>query len=315
MLSVLELAVLLIVWRTEVQILNAFPFWTACLSALLVSVLFAGGVSLIEPLFVEIAKADELLQQEKRRLEDVVQETEAELRMARQIQQRLLPRVAPRLAGFDLAGASIPAEWTSGDYFDFLTLEDGTLAIVIADVSGHGVGPALLMTATRAQLRSLARTYSDIGKLLTIANRTLADDVDQGRFVTMFLAQIDPRSRQLVYTSAGHDGVLLESAGEVRRLDFGGPPLGAVTDTVIGRSEPVTLKPGDVLLLVSDGIPDTESASGEHFGQERMLDIVWTHRDKPAREIVDTLLRTVRDFAAGVPHRDDITAVVVKCER
>ncbi|MDP6722176.1 MAG: PP2C family protein-serine/threonine phosphatase, partial [Pirellulaceae bacterium] len=271
-----------------------------------------GGVGLIEPLFIEIAQAEDLLKKEKERLEGVVQENEEELLLARRIQQRLLPEKSPSIPGFDIAGSSSPAEWTSGDYFDYMPMSDGTLSIVIADVSGHGTGPALLMTTTRSYLRALAQSHNDIGQILTIANRAIADDVDQGRFVTVFLAQLCPKQRTLRFTSAGHDGILLGMNGETQALDFGGPPLGAVADSVIQTADPIELQPGNILLLVSDGIPEAESPSRELFGNERMIQTIRENRDKSAREIVDLLLKTVRKFAGDQPQRDDITAVIVK---
>ncbi len=314
MLSILEIAVLLIVWRNEPQISAEFPLWIACLSALLVSVLFVGGVALIEPLFVEIAQAEDLLKQEKQRLENVVEDAEAELQLARQIQQKLLPASAPILEGFDLAGASLPAEWTSGDYYDFIELSDGSYFVVIADVSGHGTGPALLMTSTRAFLRALAQTHDDVGVMLTLANRAIAADVDHGRFVTAFLARLDPKNKTLVHGSAGHDGFLLNGEGLHQTLSFGGPPLGAVPDTTVENAPMLQLHGGNILLLVSDGIPETESPGGEQFGMQRTMRVVEENRDRPAEEIVDCLLRTIRQFAENTAQRDDATVVIVKVE-
>ncbi len=315
-MAILQVSVLLTIWswtsEAEVEQPDIYELWTICVCALLVSVLFVGGVSLIEPLFNEIVQAEELIKKEKQLLESEFNQTKEELRIAREIQQRLLPASAPDIPGFDLAGASLPAEWTSGDYFDFIPMRDDRFAVVVADVSGHGTGPALLSTATRAYLRALTKSYGDVGEILTMANRSLADDVDQGRFVTAFLARLDPKTRTLVYASAGQDGILLTGDGKTKALDAAGLPLGAIADTTHDTAPEIQLAAGDILLLTSDGIAETEAESGEQFGLERIIDVVRKEHDRSAREIVDVLLNSARDFANGSPQRDDITAVVAK---
>jgi len=158
----------------------------------------------------------------------------------------------------------------------------------------------------------LSQTNHDVGDMLTTANRAIADDVDRGRFVTIFLARINPEARTLVYASAGHDGLLLKKGGETKTLNFGGPPLGVLSDSVIENAPQEKLDCGDLLLLASDGLPETESPSGEQFGIERMIGVVRTNRKKSAEDIVDKLLQSVRQFAGDTPQRDDITAVLIK---
>src|SRR2546426_8505280 len=142
--------------------------------------------------------------QERKRAEEELRINKEQFRVAREIQQRLFPKTSPQPPVFDIAGASYPAEATGGDYFDYLSMADGSLGIVVADVTGHGVGPALLMAETRAYLRTLAMNAPDVGEILTLANQVLAEDVDFERFVTLILAKLDARARSLVYTSAGH---------------------------------------------------------------------------------------------------------------
>src|SRR5438876_3618847 len=150
----------------------------------------------------------------RKRAEGALRDTEEQFRVAREIQQRLFPKVAPPFGPFEMAGASYPAEATGGDYFDYLPMADGCLGVVVADVTGHGVGPALLMAETRAYLRTLVTGALDAGEILTRANRMLADDVDFERFVTLMLVKLDAASRTLVYTSAGHPtGYVLEASG------------------------------------------------------------------------------------------------------
>src|SRR5436309_1624416 len=140
----------------------------------------------------------------RKRAEREIRESQEQFRVARERQQRLFPKCAPVLEGFDIAGATYPAEATGGDYFDYLPMLNDRLGIIVADVTGHGVGPALLMAETRAYLRVLTGRREDVGEILTRANGVLAEDVGQERFITLFMARLDPRTRSLNYASAGH---------------------------------------------------------------------------------------------------------------
>ena len=324
LLAIMQFAVLLIFWETDgplqadgqLQIGISASRWMSCLitlmaSAPMVSVLFLGGVALIEPLFIGAAKAESLLKKEKKELESVVRATDAELRLAQQIQQRLLPRTSPNIPGFDISGRCIAARWTSGDYFDYIKMGDGTLGVVIADVTGHGTGPALLMATTRALLRALAQASTNIGEILSSANRSLSDDLEQGWFVTMFIASIEPKTGTLLYTNAGQEGYLLTEDGSVTTLGLERPPLGVVRDADLRTADSVEMKNGDALLLVSDGIPETKSPSGELYGHNRMFECFRENRKKSAEQIVQSLLDSVRQFAQYAPQNDDVTAVVV----
>src|SRR5262249_24422041 len=155
-----------------------------------------------------------------------------EIRIARQIQQKLFPAAALPLAGIDIAGASFPAEATGGDYFDYIPMDDGGLAVVIGDVSGHGYGPALLMAEVRAYLRAFPPTRTDVGEIVRLVNRALSGDTDD-RFATLLLARLDPRSRTFVYASAGHvPGYLFSSDGEIiPSLPSTGIPLAVLPDS------------------------------------------------------------------------------------
>ncbi len=312
LVAIQQLATLLIVWHTSAKVIYALPLWTACLSALLVSVLMVGGMALIEPLFKELARAQEVLRRENERLEETVQATEDELRMARKIQQDLQPKDAPHLPGLNIAGRSVPAQWTSGDFFDYVRVDENTLSVVVGDVSGHGLGPALLMSATRAYLRAVAQTRNDAGMMLTLANRALARDVENGRFVTAFLLTIDLTHKTIKFAGAGQDAVLLNARGESSTLKGLGPPLGALPDATFKTSDPLPLNEGDLLVLVSDGINETESLDGQQFGVERILEVVRAARNRPASEIIDRLFQAVRQFAKDASQRDDNTAVIVK---
>ena len=249
----------------------------------------------------------------RRRARRAVQATREELRIAREIQQKLFP-AAPRVAGFDIGGTSYPAALTGGDYFDFIPLPDGTLGVVVGDVSGHGFGPALLMASTRAYLRGLAQTHADPTEILTRANRVLSDDTDGEPYVTLLFARLDPRSRSLVYASAGHPtGYVASSSGAVKeRLESTGIPLGLLPEADFPSSSAVTLEPGDTVLLLTDGILEARAPNGILFGEKRALDTLRVYREDTARQLVNNLYHTVRAFTQNGPQHDDITAVSIK---
>jgi phosphoserine phosphatase RsbU/P len=275
---------------------------------------------------IEVSFSDMLLQGERRfvgfirditerkRAEKELNESKEQFRVAREIQQRLFPKSSPAMPGFDISGASYPAEATGGDYFDYLPMLHNRWGIVVGDVTGHGVGPALLMAETRAYLRVLAGRREDVGEILTRVNGVLSEDVGNERFVTLFLARLDPRTMSLVYASAGHPtGYVLDSKGAVKStLPRTGVPLGLRPDTQYRSSGEIFLSTGDLILLVTDGIEESISSDNTIFGMERVLEVVRAHQDKPASQIVSALYQAVRQFSKNSPQMDDVTAIVLK---
>jgi len=263
---------------------------------------------------VERELSEAAQRRERKRAEEELRINQEQFRVAREIQQRLFPKSAPQSEVFDIAGASYPAEATGGDYFDYLSMADGCLGIVVADVTGHGVGPALLMAETRAYLRTLALNARDAGEILTRANRVLAEDVDFERFVTVILARLDPRSRSLDYASAGHpSGYVLDAAGQVKaKLKRLGVPLGIQPDIDYAAGPAISLSAGDIVLLLTDGIEEAMSPENAFFGVDKILEVVRAHSGRNAEEILEALYRAVRDFSQGLPQLDDLTVVVVK---
>lgn len=236
-----------------------------------------------------------------------------EFAAAREIQQRLFPKAAPSVAGFEIAGVSYPAEAAGGDYFDYLPLQEGRLGVVVADVSGHGLGPALLMSEGRTALRLVAQLESDPAGILTATNRVLADDLAGQRYITLLLVRIDPETRTLVYASAGHPpGIVFDAAGTIKaELRRTGPPLGQRREFAYGASAPLALASGDVVVLLTDGMLEAQRGN-EIFGRPRVLQTVRDHLTKPPGEIVAALLDAVQRFCGGAPQADDLTVVVIK---
>ena len=243
-------------------------------------------------------------------------ERQSKLLLARSVQQRLYPAAPPRASGFDIGGNAFMADETGGDYFDFISLSDGCLGVAVGDVSGHAFDAALLMSLTRAYLRSVAQTQSDPGKVLTLVNRVLVEDTADNQFVTLLLACLHGPSRTLRYASAGHTtGYVLDASGDVRsELTSTGMPLGLFHDASFETVSAPALQQGNLIALFTDGVTETEDAGGTPFGASRALDVVRTYRREPSAKIVNRLYRAVRDHAMRQPQTDDITAVICKID-
>ncbi|MBI3876798.1 MAG: SpoIIE family protein phosphatase, partial [Verrucomicrobia bacterium] len=251
---------------------------------------------------------------ERKRAEAELRANEEQFRVAREIQERLFPKTAPTLEGFDISGVSHPAEATGGDYFDYIPLLENGLGIVVGDVTGHGIGPSLLMAETRAYLRILGLNRADPGEILTRANVALSQDLSFERYVTLLLARLDAPQRLLAHTSAGHPpGYVLAPDGSVRvQLKRTGIPLGIKAETHYQTAPPVHLEPGEIVLFLTDGVEEAMSPQNELFGTERTLAVVKENRHRSAAEIVDALYKAMCAFSGDVPQQDDFTAIVIK---
>jgi serine phosphatase RsbU (regulator of sigma subunit) len=235
--------------------------------------------------------------------------------LAAQVQAELLPPGSPSIEGFDIAGLSIPASRTGGDYYDYLPIADDLLTITIGECSGQGVAPAMMMASLRAYLRVISSSTMDVEETISRANQLITEDIrDEEFIVTLMVAQIDQLTRSLRYSSAGHQAHILNRHGEVEVLSSTGMPMGMQPDTIIPEGESRKLKSGDILLLSTDGAQKMVSNTGEQFGMLRILDIIRKNRNLPARMIVDFLQKECRAFADPSVQGDDVTFVVVKSE-
>jgi sigma-B regulation protein RsbU (phosphoserine phosphatase) len=224
---------------------------------------------------------------------------------ARSIQQALLPRSSPFIPGFRVSGLSIPAGAIGGDWYDFIPLDNGRWGLVLADVSGKGTAAALLMSATRGMLRSLAQTASGPGEVLTRLNQLMVDDFPSGRFVTMVYAEFDPVTRILRIANAGHlPPLLVDAEGHRWIATEHGLPLG-IAASKFSESE-ITLGPQARLAFYSDGITEAALESGEEYGSARLL----AQMQYPDVSL-EALLSDVRKFVNGTGLRDDATAILV----
>ncbi|MCC6677096.1 MAG: serine/threonine-protein phosphatase [Phycisphaerales bacterium] len=237
-----------------------------------------------------------------------------DLSVARDIQRGLLPSSAPVFPGFDIAGMNRPADLTGGDYYDWQPLPDGRLAVVMADVTGHGIGPALVMAVCRAYARASTPLASDSISLLARLNNLLHADLSDGRFITFALAIIDPAGR-VDLLSAGHGPTLLFRAATGQVEEFGGDgiPLGIIADETYGPVRSFSLEPRDVLVLLTDGFFEWQRpADQQAFGIPRLAETLRDAAAGPAQSILDRLDSAVRAFTAGATQPDDMTAVVIR---
>jgi serine phosphatase RsbU (regulator of sigma subunit) len=241
------------------------------------------------------------------------QKIEKEMALAREIQRALLPDGAPSIAGWDFAGINIPCLTVGGDYFDYLERGEGKEWLVIADVSGKGTGPAILMASIQAALRALgglgAISLQDLAERL---NAIVYRSTELNRYVTAFFSCLDCSTGEMEYVNAGHCyPILMRRRGEVERLREGGPVIGLFPElkVVTGRT---TIEKGDLLVMYTDGLSETRSPEGEEFEDQRILAALGGMIGRPSQEIVARLVAGVRVFAADAGLSDDLTLMVAQ---
>jgi len=228
-----------------------------------------------------------------------------EAQEARTIQQALLPKSSPYIPGYVVSGLSVPARAVGGDWYDFIPFPDGRWGIVLADVSGKGTAAALLMSATRGVLRSLAEACCSPGEVLTRVNQLLVDDFPAGKFVTLVYAVLDPSTRSVVFANAGHlRPLFIDGRGDHFLDTERGLPLGLGCGDY--SETQVSLSPGSKLIFYSDGITEAENANAEEYGARRLAE----HAVKPGASAV-TIVDDVRSFVNGSSLRDDASVVFV----
>jgi len=237
-----------------------------------------------------------------------------DLEIARSIQQGLLPKQPPEVEGFDIAGWNQPADETGGDYFDWQEFPDGRVALSLADVTGHGIGPALVTAVCRAYGRASISGKEDLGKVMDRIDRLLTADLPAGKLVQLAVAVLDPKTSKVQLLSAGQSPLLLYTAADDRVQSFNahGVPFGVALGLDYGPSQEITLATGDMLVLVTDGFFEWTNAADEDFGLDRLQETIRASHDLPAREIISRLYKAVLEFAGGTRQMDDLTAVILK---
>ncbi|MDD5410543.1 MAG: PAS domain S-box protein [Methylobacter sp.] len=239
---------------------------------------------------------------------------QSEIKIAQRIQASLSPSAPIKSEHFEVAGFCLPADQVGGDYFDYFFRNEDQLDMIIADVSGHSIGPALFMVETRSAIRTQANGLGTPAETLSILNNFLFEDLDKaGFFITLFYLQYDITNHQLSFANAGHPPPLLFSPfqDECRQLDAEGLILG-INKKVIFEEKTTTLSKGDLILLYTDGITEAENAKGDFFGIERVSDIFIQHSQQTPQKIIDALLEQLKQFRQSESFNDDITLMVFK---
>ena len=251
---------------------------------------------------------------------DVAERAEAERRLAqeleiaKQVQARLFPQDLPAMNTLDYAGSCLQARHVGGDYYDFLALGQQRLGLVIGDIAGKGIAAALLMANLQANLRSqCAMAIDDPVRLLCSVNRLFCENTPDGAYATFFFSEYDDRAGHLRYANCGHlSALLVRSDDQVERLDSTATVLGLFKewDCSVGETN---LFAGDLLALYTDGVTEACDGDYQEYGEQRLVDCLFRHRDLPSQQLVATVLDEVRGFC---PHeqQDDITLVVAKCK-
>lgn len=235
-----------------------------------------------------------------------------EMRLASQIQIKLLPKEAPVIPGYDIAGKSIPAKDVGGDYFDFIPINHDRLAICMGDISGKGMPAALLMSNLQATLRAQTLHNLNPSECIRRSNRLLFQITDPEKYATLFYSILDKENNCLCYTNAGHDNpLLLRSDGQIKRFKEGGIVVGFLENFEY-IEEKETLLPGDLLLIYTDGITEALTAAEEEYGEERLTQLVREIREEPAAKIIDRIIAEIEAFRRDAPQTDDMTLIVVK---
>jgi len=229
----------------------------------------------------------------------VKEDLESQMSAARDIQQRILPHQVPVIPGFELAAINHPSKAVSGDTYDFITLQDGARALLIADVSGKGMPAALLASTLQASIRALAQVFSDPGELLTAANRALFASTDPERFATLFIAVVAPDGSGFRYASAGHNPpLLLRSDGTQEWLKPAGMPLGMMPEMDYPVTE-VPLTPGDMLVTYTDGITEAVNDQDVEFEEKGLCEVILARAHRPTAAIVNEVIAAVHSHISG----------------
>ncbi len=240
---------------------------------------------------------------------------ENELDVASRMQQSILPTVFPEVEGFQIFGHMEPAREVGGDFFDIVNLEGGRFGLTIADVSGKGVAAGLFMMSSRTLMKGSAIGIPDPGKVLEEVNDLLEADNEAAMFVTLFYAVLDPETGTLHYANGGHNPPLIvRPGGESTLLPMtGGVALGVMSGFTF-RQDEVTLAPGEIAVLYTDGVSEAMDANDEEFGVERLQAVFAERQPQNAREVSEAVFDAVHAFAGETPQSDDITCLIVMRE-
>ena len=245
--------------------------------------------------------------------DDERHQLETELELSQTVQRALMPQESPAIPGMEVAAFSRPTQIVSGDYFDFIPLDDGSYGVTIADATGHGIAASMFIASLQATLHTLLPESQSPAVVLERINRFYLHNINYTTFVTVFLGIFNPRTRMLIYFNAGHHppALVRQGSNEVNWLPPNGAAIGIIEDYRIEPSQ-VHLGPGDALVLYTDGITEAINAQRKEFGHERLGELVLKHANLPAGEIISMLRQELAEYTDSLPPVDDITMVVCK---
>ena len=239
------------------------------------------------------------------------------LDIAMEVQQNLLPGQDPKLEGLDISGTSIYCEETGGDYYDYLMIgESGQkkICLVVGDVADHGIPSALLMTTARAFLRQRTSRSGELDQVVSDVNQQLTRDVeDSGRFMTLFICEIDRSNQVIHWVNAGHDPAIIydRESDRFEELTGNSLPLGVSGMTAYQKLDKKII-PGQMIMIGTDGIWEAQNPQGEMFGKERFKGIIRKNADRPAKDIIQGVIKEIDNFCHPLEKADDVTLVVTK---
>ncbi|MCA9113682.1 MAG: SpoIIE family protein phosphatase [Planctomycetaceae bacterium] len=241
-------------------------------------------------------------------------ELELAVELGHRIQKGFLPETLPQIPGYELAAWWEPADAVSGDYYDVIPLPDGSTGLAIADVSGHGVGPSLIMASAHSMLHAVSRTSSEPGRILNLVSELVTPGLVEGRFITFLFASLDVEQHRLTFANAGHSPAmkLVRRTGLFVDLEATGLPVGVEEIPTLPEGTPVEMEEGDLLLLATDGLVELQNAAGEPFGVQRLRQLLLEHQALPAGQILDRLQRAIRGFFPQRNLPDDITVLLLE---
>jgi serine phosphatase RsbU (regulator of sigma subunit) len=237
---------------------------------------------------------------------------ERELELATEIQQRFQPSGPPTVEGYEFQGISFSCYEIGGDYYDFIERHDGSMLVALGDVSGKGTAAALLMSSLHASIHAQVAAETPLDHTITAINKYLVENTPANRFVTLFVAELTPATGDLKYINAGHNPPLVGHAdGTIEQLASGGLPLG-IMDFAEYEVGQIVMKPGDVLVIYSDGVSEANNLAEEEFGMDRLIEVIKSNITRSASAIRDKVESALSEFTGTAAPNDDITLVIVK---
>ena len=283
---------------------TAVPYYALILLA--TGILAAGVASQIRGYVEEALREAETKHQLK--------QVEHELQIARSIQQSLFPKLRPQIPGFAVAGWNQSADDTGGDFYDWKRLSDGRWAVVLADVTGHGIGPAMLASVCRAYSRASFNERDNLSTAVRNINLSFSEDVTPERFATFVAAVFQEGSHQVELLSAGHGPLFIYTARDksFQYVSAQVLPLGILPEIDGAIPLKLPMECGDIVLLITDGFFEWENPTQEQFGTERLAEVVRRFSDREPEAIIAELYGAVVNFSQGTPQKDDLTAVLIK---